>query len=98
MTLEANVWNKNNSAWRELKDSTTVQVDVSTQEVVSLKVPTGAIGPTQLADTAVVAGSYTLTSLTVDADGRLTAASNGSVSPGITRGQVNAMIARADMT
>jgi len=91
MTIEANVWNKNNSSWRELTDSATVSVDVATSEETKFNVVAGSIGATQLANGAVTTDKI--------ADGAVTLAKlNAAVLASfMTRGRAHAMMARADM-
>jgi len=53
---------------------------IAQSTITAAKLATDSVGPDQLISTGVTAAEYTLATVTVDADGRVTAASSGTVS------------------
>ena len=68
----------------KIADNAVTTAKISALQVTQAKIANDAVGSDQLANTPVSAGSYTLASITVDAQGRLTAASSGSTPSPIT--------------
>ena len=63
----------------EIADGAISAAKIASDAVTTVKIINDAVTAAKLADTAVTAGSYTNSSLTVDAQGRITAASSGSL-------------------